>query len=94
MKKELNMRLVLRWLAVAVFAAGLAVWIAGGARVGWTQTSVPVPVVDEITGIEGVRWEERFVPGVEIPAAGALGAAGLAALSLFFNRKRRRAPGG
>lgn len=87
-KKRLNFRLIARGLAIAVFAAGAAVWISGGAHFGWTKTSVPVPFVDEVTGIEGTRWEDRFVPGVEFPAAGALGAAGLFLLSLLIKPPR------
>ncbi len=84
MKKTLNIPLLLRSLAAVIFAAGIAVWLSGGAHWGWTKTSVPLPFIDEVTGIEGTRWEERFVPGVEFPAAGVVVSLIFFGFSLLF----------
>ncbi|MFQ3578025.1 MAG: hypothetical protein SNJ52_03320 [Verrucomicrobiia bacterium] len=86
MKKN-NLLLAIRFLAVVVFAACLAVWIAGGAERGWTKTSVPVTFEDEITGLEGIRYEEKFVPGVEFPAAGTVLGAFLWIVGGFFRQR-------
>ncbi len=66
------MRTTLRVLAALLFIAALGLWLAKGANRGWTKNQVPVKIVDEVTGIEGVRWEKRFVPGVEFLGAGGV----------------------
>ena len=72
-------------LALALAAGGL--WIAGGASRGWTKTSVPIKTVDEVTGIEGVAYDRRFVPGLDFLAAGLLGASLLAGAAFLFRNK-------
>lgn len=84
-------RRLLRAAALVVVLAAVAGWTLGGARVGWTQTSVTHLQTDEITGIEYPVRQPAFVPGLEIPVAGALLAAGLAGLSLFSRGTRRAA---
>jgi hypothetical protein len=56
---------------------GLGWWAMTGARLGWSMNRVPVAQIDEITGIEYVTYDDRFVPGVEI-------AGGFLLLSLVF----------
>lgn len=76
----------LRAAALVLFLAGLAVWAAGGARMGWTQTSTVAIQRDEITGIDYPVRRDAFLPGVEIPLAATAFAALLAALSLIRTR--------
>lgn len=65
----------------------LALWFFGGPNLGWTKTSVAVPYTDEITGIEAVRWEKRFLPGLDF-LAGGLGISGiLFGASFAFHKK-------
>lgn len=45
---------------------------------------MPITGVDEVTGLEFVRYEDRYVPGVEWPIAGLLVAVGLFGASFLF----------
>ena len=62
------MKLFLRLLAVAIIGAALGYWVAAGANRGWNKNQVPVKTVDEVTGLEGVAYQKRFVPGAEFLA--------------------------
>ena len=67
--------------------AAFGYWAAAGANRGWTKNNVPKRTLDEVTGIEGVTYEKKFVPGVDFLGAAA-GVAGVVALaSLFFRNK-------
>lgn len=77
---------ILRILALVVAAAAAVAWLATGANRGWTKTSVPVKAVDEITGLESITYERRFVPGLDFLGAALLGAALLAGGSLLFRK--------
>ena len=79
MKKTLFSR-ILSWVALVVFAAGILVWVAGGARLGWTETSVVVMHHDEITGINYPVREPALRAGVDIPLLAIATAAALAGL--------------
>ena len=78
------MKRVLRLIALGLAVAALAGWLATGANRGWTKTSVPKKTMDEVTGIEGISYENRFVPGLDFLGAALLGAGALAAVSLLF----------
>jgi hypothetical protein len=78
-----NLRLVAAMLA----AGSIIFWAAAGANRGWTKTSVPRKMVDEVTGIEGVSYEKRFVPGVDFLGAALAGAGILAGASFLFRTK-------
>ncbi len=78
----------IRIVALALALAATGTWLATGANRGWTKTSVPVKTVDEITGIEAVSYERRFLPGLEILGAALLGASLLAATSFLFRNKQ------
>jgi hypothetical protein len=65
-------------------------WLGAGAHRGWTQTSVAVKSVDEVTGIEGIRYEPRFVPGLDFLAGGLLGAVLLAGSSFCFSKRKTK----
>lgn len=81
------MHRLLRNLSWLVLIAALVLWILTGANRGWTKTTVPVTVVDEVTGIEAVDYRHRFMPGIDFLGAAALGAALLAIGSLLFRRR-------
>jgi hypothetical protein len=68
----------LRFLGLALLAGTAGSWALLGAHRGWSQDRVPVRQVDEITGIEYVTYEDRFVPGVDF-----LGAGGALATAVF-----------
>ena len=74
----------LRFLAAILAVSAIVPWLAGGPNCGWTKTSVPKKTLDEVTGIEGIVYEEKFVPGVDFLGSGLLGAAILAGLSISF----------
>jgi hypothetical protein len=79
------MKRILQLLAVLVLLAAGATWLATGANRGWTKTSVMVKTLDPVTGIEGISYEKKFLPGVDFLGAAALGAGLLAGASLFFH---------
>ena len=82
------MRRGLRIAALLVALTASVWWVAAGMNRGWTTTSSPVKVVDDITGIEGVTYEERFVPGVEFLGVGLLGAGAMAGISFLFRHPK------
>ncbi len=81
------MRTVLRLAALATVIAAAVWWLGSGANRGWTKTSVAVKTMDEVLGIEGIRYEKRFVPGIDFLGAALLGSGFLAGASLLFQNK-------
>jgi len=81
------MKRTLEILALAIVVATGILWFATGANRGWTKTSVEVKTLDEVTGIEEIKYRERFVPGVDFVGAALLGAGLLAGASLLFRNK-------
>lgn len=81
------MRRRLQTIAAVLAVAGGIFWLAAGANRGWTKTQVPVKTVDEVTGIEAIGYQKRFVPGVDLLALALAGAIGLAGASFFFHNK-------
>ena len=77
----------LRVLAGLLLAGAAAAWLLAGANRGWTKTSVPRPLLDEVTGIQGVAYERRFVPGVDFLGLAALASGLLAGTSLLFRNR-------
>lgn len=71
-------------------AGAVIFWVVAGANRGWTKTQVPVRTVDAVTGLEGVQWQARFVPGVDFLGAALLGAGILAGISLFVPSKSKQ----
>jgi len=63
-------RRLFRIAALLTFIGCVGFWAARGARLGWSQHRVPIQEVDEVTGLDYVRYEERFVPGLEWLAGG------------------------
>jgi hypothetical protein len=79
----------LQLLAVLVLLAAGTTWLATGANRGWTKTSVPVKTLDEVTGIEGITYQKKFLPGVDFLGAAFAVAGALAGTSLFFRNKNK-----
>jgi hypothetical protein len=84
------MRTLARILAVIVAAGALVFWAATGAHRGWTRTSVPVTTLDEITGIEAITYEDRFVPGVDFLGASGLASVLLVGVSFLFRKQNHK----
>jgi hypothetical protein len=84
------MKRILQILALLIFLTASATWLATGANRGWTKTSVPVKTLDEVTGIEGIRYQEKFLPGVDFLGAAGLAAGALAGASFFFRNKNKQ----
>jgi hypothetical protein len=82
------MKKTLRMLAVLVLLAAGVTWLATGATIGWTKTSVMVKTPDPVTGLDRISYEKKFVAGVDFLGAAAVVAAGLAGASFFFRNKK------
>ena len=81
------MKKILQILALLVVLAAAVTWLATGANRGWTKTSVPVKTLDPVTGIDGISYQPKFLPGVDFLGAAFGGAALLAGASLLFRKK-------
>ena len=81
------MKRLLQIVAVVVALSAVALWAARGANRGWTKTQVQVKTVDEVTGLEGVSYQDRFTPGVDFLGGALLGAGALAGASLLIRNK-------
>jgi hypothetical protein len=80
------MRRLLQLIALVLALGTAGFWAAKGAHRGWSQHRVPVKQVDEVTGLDHITYEDRYVPGIEV-LGGGLALAGLLALgSLFLSR--------
>jgi hypothetical protein len=84
------MKRILKLLALLVVLAAAITWLATGANRGWTKTSVPVKHLDEVTGIEGIEYRPRFVPGLDFLAVVGLGVAVLSGASLFCRNPKTK----
>lgn len=83
------MRLVLRLLALISFLGPAIWWTAAGAPRGWSKNTVAIHTLDEITGIEQITYEKRFVPGMDTLAFGLVVSVGLSGLSAIIGRRAR-----
>jgi hypothetical protein len=81
------MRRALRIFTLILVLAAAACWLAAGANLGWTKTSVPLKTVDEVTGLDHIEWQRRFVPGIDFLAATLVAAIVLAGASFAFRDK-------
>jgi hypothetical protein len=82
------MKTVLLSLAALVLVVTLGTWGITGANRGWTKTSVPVKTLDPVTGIEGITYQKKFLPGVEFLGAGVAVSVALGGSSLLFRSKK------
>jgi hypothetical protein len=78
------MKRALRILALVLAIATATFWAANGANRGWTRTSVPVKILDDVTGIEGIQYRKQFVPGLDFLGGGLLISGFVLAASLFL----------
>ena len=83
------MKRILQLVALLIVLVAAATWLATGANRGWTKTSVAVKTLDPVTGIEGISYEKKFLPGMDFLGAAALGAGVLAGASLFFRNNKQ-----
>jgi hypothetical protein len=83
------MKKTLQLLAVLVLVAAGTTWLATGANRGWTKTSVAVKTLDPVTGIDGITYQKKFLPGVDFLGAAALGAGLLGGVSFFFRNQKQ-----
>ena len=86
------MRRALQLLAALVILAAAITWAATGANRGWTKTSVPVKTLDQVTGIEGITYQPKFLPGVDFLGAAFGGAVLLAGASFIFRKPKTNQP--
>jgi hypothetical protein len=84
------MKKILQLLALLLVLGAIVTWLATGANRGWTKTSVPVKSLDEVTGIEGITYEKKFLPGVDFLGATLGAAALLAGTSLLFRKPKQQ----
>jgi hypothetical protein len=80
------MKKTLHLLALLVFVGALVTWLAMGANRGWTKTSAAVKTLDEVTGIEGITYQQRFAPGLDFLGTALLGAGILTGVSFLFRK--------
>jgi hypothetical protein len=77
-----------RTYGLLLFVAAMALWLAKGANLGWTKTSVPVKRTDDVTGITVDDYQKRFVPGVEFLGAAGLGSVILVGASFLIRHRQ------
>jgi len=83
----MTMKRIFLSLAAAIALFAIAFWSVRGAHRGWTKTSVAVKSVDEVTGLEGISYQSRFVPGLDFLGGALLAAGILAGASFVFRNK-------
>jgi len=83
------MKKSLRLLALFLALATLGFWGANGAHTGWSQDRVPVKQVDEVSGLDHITYEDRYVPGLDFLGGGLALAGLLAGVSLFVRNQTK-----
>ena len=83
------MRRALQLIAALLAIGVMIAWAATGANCGWTKTKTQMKTIEPVTGLEEIRWEDRFQPGVDILAAALLGAGALAGAARFIKPKTK-----
>lgn len=84
------MKRFLRLLALLLAFGVTALWLGAGANRGWTKTSQTKKTLDEVTGLEGITYEQRFLPGLDVLGAAWILAGGLAGVSFVIRRNSAR----
>jgi len=77
------MKRSLRLVSIVLALVAALAWLTLGANRGWTRTTVPVKITDEVTGLEAIQYQRKFVPGVDVLALVLLAAGALAGISFF-----------
>ena len=83
------MKKILLLLALFIALTATVTWVATGASRGWTKTSVPVKTLDDVTGIEGITYQKKFIAGVDFLGAAFIAAGALAGSSLLFRKNKQ-----
>ncbi len=78
---------LLRFLSGTVLLATFWTWLSTGAHFGWTQNQIRVTELDEITGIEAVRFVPGFVAGVDFLAVAGTATALLFGVAWWLGRR-------
>lgn len=81
------MKRILRILTLVLVVAAGITWLATGANVGWTHTSVAVKTLDPVTGIEGIEYKKQFSAGLDFLGGALIGAGLLTGVSFFFRKQ-------
>ena len=84
------MRKILQLVALILALAAVVTWAATGANRGWTKTSEPVKTTDPVTGIDGITYQPKFLPGMDFLGAAFGGGAVLAAASFLFRKPKTK----
>lgn len=84
---SISMRTILRLAALFVSLVTVVLWLFGGPNLGWTKTSVMTKTIDPVTEQDDIKWEKRFLPGVDFLGGGLLAAAVLLGASFLFKKK-------
>ena len=82
-------RSLVQIFGVTMALAGALFWLATGANRGWTKTRVAIKSVDEVTGIEGIRYRKQFIPGVDFLAVALIGGSVVEAGALLIRRQKK-----
>ena len=80
------MRTALRLAALFVSLVIVVLWLFGGPNLGLTKTSVMVKTVDPVTEQDEIKWEKRFLPGVDFLGGGLMAGAVLFGVSFLFKK--------
>jgi hypothetical protein len=81
------MKTIIQIVAFMVALGAVAFWATKGANRGWTKTQVQVKTVDEVTGLDAIKWKDEFLPGVDFLGVALLGAGILAGVSVLIRNK-------
>lgn len=83
------MKKLLLLVALLLVLAAAGFWLMAGANRGWTKTSVAKKTTDEITGLEGITYEKKFIPGLDFLGATLIGAGILTGASFLFRKQAK-----
>ena len=84
------MRRILQALALLIMLLAAGTWLVTGAHHGWTKTSVQKKTLDEVTGLEAISYERRFLAGLDFLGAALLGASLSAGVSFLFRQPQTK----
>ncbi len=82
------MNRTLKIISLILLLATVGTWLFSGANRGWTKTSMAVKTLDDVTGIEGISYQKKFMPGLDFLGAGSLVALALGGSSFFFRKSK------
>ena len=80
------MKRTLQILALVVVLTAAVTWLATGATIGWTKTSVQTESIEPVTEMRVLNTEKKFIAGLDFLGATFGVAAALAGASFFFRK--------